>query len=74
MRRGAALGFVLAAAPAAAASLSVEVRSPRGLAPDAVVFAVPEGQKLPPHGLRAVLDQKNRTFVPTSSLSRSARR
>ena len=48
----------------AAASLVVEVRDERG-APvtDAVVYATPEG-KAPPPSRRAVMDQKNRMFVP----------
>ena len=48
----------------AAASLVVEVRDERG-APvtDAVVYALPEG-KAPPPARRAVVDQKNRMFVP----------
>src|SRR5688572_19256697 len=48
----------------AAASLVVEVRDERG-APvtDAVVYATPEGRAAPP-SRRAVMDQKNRMFVP----------
>lgn len=51
---------------APAASLVVEVRDARGRAlSEAVVYAVPEGRKPPPPPSRpAVLDQKNRTFVP----------
>ncbi len=48
-----------------AATLVVEVRDSRGAGvPDAVVYAIPEGRKLPPPGRSAVLDQKNRMFVP----------
>jgi plastocyanin len=66
MRLAAALALLLAAArPAAAATLRVEVRDARG-APvaDAVVYAIPDGKKIPPPTRHAVLDQKNRTFVP----------
>jgi plastocyanin len=50
---------------ARAASLLVEVRDVRGTPiPDAVVYALPEVKKLPPPSRRAVLDQKNRMFVP----------
>jgi plastocyanin len=51
-------------AEARAAILLVEVRDGRGApVPDAVVYAVPDVKKLPAPS-RAVLDQKNRTFVP----------
>src|SRR5260221_2230684 len=51
-------------AEARAAILVVEVRDVRGApVPDAVVYAIPEAKKLPAPS-RAVLDQKNRTFVP----------
>lgn len=59
--------LLLAAASAGAATttLVVEVRDARGAAvPDAVVYAVPEAKGPPPPSRRAVLDQKNRMFVP----------
>jgi plastocyanin len=60
--------FVLLAgarSAAAATTLLVEVRDARGAAvTDAVVYAVPEAMRPPPTSRRAVLDQKNRTFVP----------
>ena len=66
--RAVAASLLLAAAHAVAAptNLLVEVRDGRGAAvPDAVVYAVPEAKgPLPPSPRRAVLDQKNRMFVP----------
>lgn len=64
MHLGAAL--LLAAAPVAgAASVAVEVRDARGAAvAEAVVYAIPESSRVPPPTRRAVLDQKNRAFVP----------
>ncbi len=63
-----AAGFLLwAGLPclAPAASLVVEVRAAGGGAlAGAVVYALPEGRKPPPPSRPAVLDQKNRTFVP----------
>jgi plastocyanin len=58
--------LILAATPVAeAASVIVEVRNETGgPVADAVVYAIPEGVSLPPPARRAVLDQKNRTFVP----------
>lgn len=59
--------FVALAAPlAGAATLTVDVRTPRGAAvQDAVVYAVREGREGgPPARRTAVMDQKNRTFVP----------
>lgn len=64
MRWTAAL-FLAVAPVAGAAGVVVEVRDAGGtLVPDGVVYAVPEGVKPPPPTRRAVLDQKNRTFVP----------
>jgi plastocyanin len=67
MRPVAAL-LLLAAARhpgAAATTLLVEVRDAQGAAvPEAVVYAVPRGKRPPPPSRRAVLDQKNRMFVP----------
>jgi plastocyanin len=49
----------------AAATLSVDVRNARGApVPDAVVYAVPQGVSVPPAKKTAVMDQKNRMFVP----------
>lgn len=62
-----AVGLVLlAAAHATAASeLIVEVRDARGAAvSDAVAYAIPDGKRPPPPSRRAVLDQRNRMFVP----------
>jgi plastocyanin len=66
MRLVAALLLLAAArSEAGAASLLVEVRDAKGaLVSEAVVFAVPEGRKPPPSARHAVLDQKNRMFVP----------
>ena len=47
------------------ATITVDVRDARGGAiADAVVYAVPEGRTLPLARKNAVMDQKNRTFVP----------
>jgi plastocyanin len=66
MRSAAALLLLLLAArPAVAAGLLVEVRGVSGAATaDAVVYALPEGRRVAPSTHRAVLDQKNRAFVP----------
>ena len=61
------LAFALLASSvtASAATLTVDVRTPRGEAvPDAVVYAIPEGRVVPPARKTAVMDQKNRMFVP----------
>jgi len=48
-----------------AASLVVEVRDARGsVVSDAVVYAIPEGRKAPSQARPAVMDQKDRRFVP----------
>jgi plastocyanin len=48
-----------------AATLVVNVQgSARNGIKDAVVYAVPEGRKLPLANRTAIMDQKNRTFVP----------
>jgi plastocyanin len=66
MRRLLSLGLlILAPSFASAATLIVNVHTASGRVPsDAVVFAVPEGRKLPLAKKTAVMDQKNRTFVP----------
>src|SRR5689334_3709549 len=48
-----------------AATIVVDVRDPKA-APlgDAVVYAVPEGREAPAGARTAVIDQKNKTFVP----------
>ena len=62
--RTAAFLLLAAHAGASPAPLVVEVRDGRGaFVTDAVVYAVPEA-KVPPPARRAVLDQKNRMFVP----------
>ncbi len=62
------LRFVLAslvALPSVAASVEVRVQNTRGGAVrDAVVYAVPEGRMLPLERKTAVMDQKNRMFIP----------
>ena len=53
------------ALPAFAASVSVRVQDARGaVIEDAVVYAVPEGRQLPLARKTAVMDQKNRMFIP----------
>lgn len=50
---------------AGSATLSVSVRNARGGAVrEAVVYAVPEGREVPLAKKNAVMDQKNRMFVP----------
>jgi plastocyanin len=62
--RSLVLLFLLAPAAASAATLSAQVRNPRGAAvADAVVYAVPE-KPLPLAKKTAIMDQKNRMFVP----------
>jgi plastocyanin len=66
MRRSVA-GLLLTSAslPCFGASLVVEVRDGRGSAlAGAVVYAIPEGRKPPIHTSVAVMDQKDRRFVP----------
>ncbi len=63
------LGLLVATAlslPAAAATLDATVKDARGNGvKDAVVYAIPEGRPVPPARNRsAVMDQKNRTFIP----------
>ncbi|HJS57743.1 MAG TPA: methylamine utilization protein [Vicinamibacteria bacterium] len=51
--------------PCLAASLVVEVRDARGsVVSDAVVYAIPEGRLAPSQARTAVMDQKDRRFVP----------
>jgi plastocyanin len=60
--------LILAAAlcwPLAAATLSVSVQDARGgVIRDAVVYALPVGRQLPLARKTAVMDQKNRMFIP----------
>jgi plastocyanin len=57
--------LLLATLPAAAATIDVRVVNARGAAVrDAVVYAEPEGKQLPPVKKTAVMDQKNRMFIP----------
>jgi plastocyanin len=62
------LRFVLAASvalPLCAATVEVRVQGARGSSVrDAVVYAVPEGRTLPLARRTAVMDQKNRMFIP----------
>jgi plastocyanin len=61
------LAFLLLALPlfAHAATLEIDVRDAKGAAVrDAVVYAVPEGRPVAPSRQTAVMDQKNRMFVP----------
>jgi plastocyanin len=59
------LFVLLFSLPVHAATLTVDVRDSRGGAvADAVVYAVPEGRELAPAKKTAVMDQKNRMFVP----------
>ena len=56
---------LLLAFPVAAATIDVRVQDARGRGVnDAVVYAVPEGRQLPLARRTAVMDQKNRMFIP----------
>ncbi|HEX2062077.1 MAG TPA: methylamine utilization protein, partial [Thermoanaerobaculia bacterium] len=59
-----ALLLLLLAFPAAAATIEARVQSARGGVRDAVVYAEPEGKQLPLAKKTAVMDQKNRMFIP----------
>jgi len=53
------------AIPLSAASIVVEVRDPQGAPlPNAVVYAVPDGKEMAASSRLAVMDQKDKTFVP----------
>ncbi len=53
------------ALPLSAATIDVKVQDARGRAVhDAVVYAIPEGRQLPLAKRTAVMDQKNRMFIP----------
>jgi plastocyanin len=55
----------LAALPLAAATIDVRVQDARGNGiTDAVIYAVPDGKPLPLKNKTAVMDQKNRMFIP----------
>jgi plastocyanin len=48
-----------------AGTIVVDVKDPRGTAlVDAVIYASPEGREMPTVARTAVMDQKNKTFVP----------
>lgn len=48
-----------------AATLTIEVRNARGIpVKDAVVWAIAEGRDFPPVRATAIMDQRNRQFVP----------
>jgi plastocyanin len=66
LRASFSLLLILAAPIAAAATLTVDVKNARGIPmEDAVVYAIREGRDSgPPARRTAVMDQKNRTFVP----------
>lgn len=56
---------VLVALTSQAATLTVDVRNARNQPlRDAVVYAIPDGRSLPLAKKTAVMDQKNRTFIP----------
>jgi plastocyanin len=62
------VGFFLAVSvslPLAAATIEARVQDPRGAAVrDAIVYAIPDGRLLPLARKTAVMDQKNRMFIP----------
>jgi plastocyanin len=65
MRSLLAIAAVFVTLPLAAASIDVRVQDARGAGVrDAVVYAVPEGKPLPLAKKTAVMDQKNRMFIP----------
>lgn len=65
MRSTAALLLSLAAVPLFAGTIEVTVKESRGRGVrDAVVYAVPKGRELPLQKKTAVMDQKDRMFIP----------
>jgi len=61
------LGLCIAFFPfvLSAGSLVVDVKDPQGAAlADAVIYCSPEGRNPPPASGMAIMDQKNKTFVP----------
>jgi len=65
MRPFVALAAALVSLPLAAATVDVRVQDARGaVVRDAVIYAVPEGRQLPLAKKSAVMDQRNRMFVP----------
>lgn len=65
MRLAATLLLLAIARPDSAGTLFVEARDSHGAAvPDAVVYALPETRQTPPPSHHAVLDQRNRMFIP----------
>jgi len=56
---------ILLSTPLVAGTLDIRVQDARGsILRDAVVYAVPEGRSLPLARKTAVMDQKNRMFIP----------
>ena len=65
MRLVALLSIFVFASPLAAATLEAVVQDGRGGAVhDAVVYAIPEGRPVPTPRRGAVMEQRNRTFIP----------
>jgi plastocyanin len=65
MRLIAVLLTAAVTAPLAAATIEARVTDPRGNAVrDAVVYAIPDGRTLPLAKKTAIMDQKNRMFIP----------
>jgi len=59
------LATAAVSAPLFAGTVEIRVQDPRGsIVRDAVVYAVPEGRALPLERKTAVMDQKNRMFIP----------
>ena len=59
------LAALAVCAPLVAGTVEIRVQDPRGsVIRDAVVYAVPEGRALPLARKTAVMDQKNRMFIP----------
>lgn len=65
LRLTAFFALLFCALASRAATLTVDIRDGRG-APiaDAVLYAVPKGREVPPARKTAVMDQKNRMFIP----------
>jgi plastocyanin len=65
MFRALALVLLALALPVRAGTIEAVVRDGRGRGvAEAVVYAVPEGRELPPAKKTAVMDQRNREFIP----------
>jgi len=62
---GTSLLILILSSPLSAATIEIVVHDGRGAAVhDAVVYAIPEGRPVPPPRRTAVMEQRNRAFIP----------